>query len=168
MPEIILLRHGKSDWDAPHDHDRDRPLSRRGVGSAQTMGRVLTSIGRKPDLVIASPAARAQATAELASEAGGWEAPLDTVDALYGGGPESVLAAVHGVPRDVGRVLLVGHEPTWSATASLLIGGGDHRVATGTAVGLETALPWPRIGPATCRMVWLLPPRLFTDGRPAV
>jgi phosphohistidine phosphatase len=164
VPEIILLRHGKSDWDADFQLDRDRPLSSRGVRAAQTMGRIIAGSLHRPELVLSSPANRALTTAQLAAEAGNWEAPIEIVDALYGGGPEAVVFALHMVPSEVGRVVLVGHEPTWSETTSILVGGGEHRVPTGTAVGLETFMPWPRVGPATCRLVWMLPPRLFTDG----
>ncbi len=164
VPEIVLLRHGKSDWDADFGFDSERPLNRRGVEAAQTMGRVLSGAMRPPDLVLASPATRALTTAQLAAEAGEWEAPIEIVDALYGGGPEAVVYALHGVPAEVRRVVLVGHEPTWSETTSMLVGGGAHRVPTGAAAGLESLVPWPRVGPGTCRLLWLLPPRLFTDG----
>jgi phosphohistidine phosphatase len=164
VPEIVLLRHGKSDWDSDFGFDSERPLSPRGVRAAQTMGRVLSGAMKHPDLVLASPALRALSTAQLAAEAGDWETPIEVVDALYGGGPEAVVYALRGVPPDVGRVLLVGHEPTWSETTSMLVGGGAHRIPTGAAAGLESFVPWPQIEPGACRLLWLLPPRLFTDG----
>jgi phosphohistidine phosphatase len=165
MAGIILLRHGKSDWDADFDHDRDRPLSRRGERAAATMGTVLALAGEAPDLVLSSPARRATETAAIAARTGGWEARLEIVPDLYGGGSGAVLAAIRAVPSAVGRVLLVGHEPTWSAAVALLAGGGDHRMPTAAAAGLTRPEGgWPDTAPGGCRLLWLLPPRLFTDG----
>ncbi len=165
MAELLLMRHGKSDWDAGFDNDAGRPLSARGRNAAVVMGRVLTAAGRAPDFILTSPAARAHATAEMAASAGGWKAPVHVVDELYGGGPMAVLAAIRTVPAPSLRVMVVGHEPTWSETIHVLIGGGDVRIPTGAAAGLEVLVhSWEAVGPGTCRLRWLLPPRLFTDG----
>src|SRR5438874_4156978 len=49
VPALVLLRHAKSDWDADYGgDDRHRPLSKRGVGAARTMGRLLSSSGNVP------------------------------------------------------------------------------------------------------------------------
>jgi len=166
MREIVLLRHGKSDWDASHERDSDRPLSARGRGAAVTMGRLLAAIGRAPEFVISSPAARAHVTAEMAAAAGAWDSPVHVSDALYGGGPADVVAVIRSLPATATRVALVGHEPTWSDTLEVLIGGGDVRMPTAAAAGLEVLVgSWEAVGPGTCRLRWLLPPRLFTDGR---
>ncbi|MDH3462867.1 MAG: histidine phosphatase family protein, partial [Acidimicrobiia bacterium] len=37
MLQLILMRHGKSDWDASYGADHDRPLAERGVRSAELM-----------------------------------------------------------------------------------------------------------------------------------
>lgn len=165
MAELILMRHAKSDWEASFELDARRPLSARGRAAADTMGRVLTAAGRVPDFILTSPAVRAFTTAEMAAAAGGWSAEVMVVDDLYGGGPADVLAAVKAVPGPSIRVLVVGHEPTWSETVSVLAGGGRVRMPTAAAAGLETLVSsWEAIGPGTCRLRWLLPPRLFTDG----
>jgi phosphohistidine phosphatase len=165
MAELILLRHGKSDWSTGHGDDAGRPLSARGRQAAIVMGRVLSAAGHEPDFVLTSPAARAYSTAEMAASGGGWQAAVHVVDELYGSGPMAVLAAIRSVPAPSNRLMVVGHEPTWSETVRILIGGGDVRMATGTAAGLEVLVhSWEAIGPGTCRLSWLLPPRLFTDG----
>jgi len=165
MAELVLMRHAKSDWGAGIDVDSKRPLSARGRDAAVVMGRVLTATGKAPDFVITSPAVRAHSTAEMASAAGGWNASVHVVDELYGGGAIAVVAALRAVPAPSNRVMVVGHEPTWSETVGILIGGGDFRMPTGAAAGLEVLVgSWEAIGPGTCRLRWLLPPRLFTDG----
>ncbi len=163
MPELLLFRHGKSDWNAGFGHDRERPLSTRGRTAASTMGRVLTGMAKQPDLILTSPATRARTTAELAAEAGGWTAPIEKVDEFYGAGPGMVFTKVAATPAEVERLMIVGHEPTWSHTASLLIGGGSVRVVTGAVTAIEVPR-WDRVEPGAGLLRWMLAPRLFTDG----
>ena len=54
--ELLILRHGKSDWSAGAMTDHERPLNRRGVAAATRMGQVLTEAGLIPDRIIASSA----------------------------------------------------------------------------------------------------------------
>ena len=44
MLNIIIFRHGKSDWDANYDMDHNRPLSKRGYKAAKLMGRYIKKI----------------------------------------------------------------------------------------------------------------------------
>ncbi|MBN2114702.1 MAG: histidine phosphatase family protein [Acidimicrobiia bacterium] len=164
MKELILLRHAKSDWAAPFTDDADRPLNPRGREAAEVMGRVLTLAGRAPDLVLSSPAKRARDTADLAAAAGGWAAPIVVDPHLSPGSPAAVIAAVRARAGSAGRLLVVGHEPAWSQAVAVLLGGGRVRMATGAAacLGVEA---WETLAPGACTLLWMLSPRLFTDGR---
>ncbi len=160
MKQLVLLRHGKSDWDAGAP-DRERPLAPRGVRAARTMGQLLTRAGQAPDLVVTSPAVRARTTAELAAEAGGWAADIIIETPLYAFGPEGVVDVVRRTPDDVDNLLIVGHEPTWSGLAELLT-GADVRVATATAVGIHLEVAsWRATAARRGTLAWVLPPRLF-------
>jgi phosphohistidine phosphatase len=76
--------------------------------------------------------------------------------------------AIHALPDGVLRPVFIGHEPTWSASVELLIGGGEMRLPTGAAAGLEVLVErWPSVGLGTCRLRFLLPPRMFGDVTPA-
>ena len=68
--ELLLLRHGKSDWDTDAD-DFYRPLKDRGKRGAQRMGVWLSQQDLLPDHVVSSPAERAIVTAEKACKAMG-------------------------------------------------------------------------------------------------
>jgi phosphohistidine phosphatase len=116
------MRHAKSDWDADYGSDHDRPLNQRGVRSARSMGRLLASEGIAPQVVISSTALRARATAELAMEAGGWPAELRLDPSLYDSGPGEVLSVGATIAPEVSRLMLVGHQPTWSMLVTLLTG----------------------------------------------
>jgi phosphohistidine phosphatase len=132
------MRHAKSDWEAVYGSDHDRPLNGRGVRSARSMGRALAARGLEPRYVITSTALRARATAELANEAGNWEAALRSDRALYESGPQGVLAVAAGAP-DVSRLMLVGHQPTWSMLVTELT-GERVEMKTATVVVVEVDL----------------------------
>jgi phosphohistidine phosphatase len=164
VSELILLRHAKSDWAAAFGDDADRPLNGRGREAAGVMGRVLSLAGKAPDLVLASPARRARETVELAGAVGGWAAPIVVDPRLSPGSPGAVIAAVREGAGSAGRVLVVGHEPAFSQTVAVLLGGGRFKMATGTAACLEVPA-WEALGPGAATLLWMLAPRLFTDGR---
>jgi phosphohistidine phosphatase len=160
MPEVLLMRHAKSVRDAPVPRDRDRPLAPRGEEAAAAIGIALVRMGAAPDHVLTSPAVRAETTARIAAEVGEWGAEIEVVEALYGGGTASVLAAIAEAP-DVGRIMLVGHEPTWSDAVATLVGGGNHRMVTAAVACIEVA---SLRRPAHGSLLWMLAPRLLTDG----
>lgn len=148
------MRHAKSDH-PPGVADRQRPLSGRGERSARAMGRTLAGFGAEPAVILTSPAVRAAVTASLLIESAGWPTPVEVVDDLYGAGVDEVLDCL--ARYEVGRVLAVGHEPTWSATVSALIGGGSIRMTTAAVACVEAPRgPQRRSG----RLRWLLHPRL--------
>jgi phosphohistidine phosphatase len=157
------MRHAKSDWDAVYGSDHDRPLNERGVRSARLMGRALAARGLEPRYVISSTALRARATAELANEAGNWEAALSSDRALYESGPQDVLAVAAGAP-DVSRLMLVGHQPTWSMLVAALTGEGVE-MKTATVVVVEVDLDsWDGLPSARGTLAAVLDPRSEESG----
>lgn len=159
--DLMLLRHAKSDWDAGAPDDHSRPLSSRGVRSAERMGEVLRDLELVPDVVIASTATRARSTAELARISGGWRSRLVLLDALYGASVDEALevAAEHGGSH--GSIMLVGHEPTWSMTVRRLTGANaEIRTATCAVIEMHTDR-WEDVPHASGSLVTLLQPRHF-------
>jgi phosphohistidine phosphatase len=161
MLQLVLMRHAKSDWDASYGADHDRPLGERGVRSARIMGRLLAAGDQAPDLVIASTAKRAVQTASLASDAGGWNCPLIDDRKLYGGGPGAVLKSIGSHGGLAQRVLVVGHEPTWSMLVSDLVGARvEMKTASVAGVGLLID-EWDSLEQASGWLDYLLHPRMF-------
>lgn len=165
--QLILFRHGKSDWAAEFGADHDRPLAQRGVKAAKAMGKLLREADQVPDWVRSSTAVRARTTAELAQGAGGWTCGVELTAALYETTPEGAIGVIQTVPevrdgRAIDRLMLVGHEPTWSALTSLLIGGGQVQVPTAALVGIDLEIgTWAEIEPGRGYLRWLLLPRLL-------
>ena len=162
MKTLLVMRHAKSDWGAAFGDDHERPLAQRGVKAARRMGRFLADEGAAPQLVLSSTAVRALTTAELAAEAGDWGCPIITTRDLYASDTESVLERVGETEPNVERLLIAGHEPTWSTLVTWLIGGGRVRMPTAAVACLD--LPhgeWVDLAPATCELRWLVTPRML-------
>ncbi|MGQ0803842.1 MAG: SixA phosphatase family protein [Actinomycetota bacterium] len=163
MPALLLLRHGKSDWAEDGGDDRARPLAKRGLKAADAIGRFIARAEQVPDAAITSPAVRAAETLRLVMEAGGWECPVRAAEALYGGGVAGLVSEIRAAPADAQLLLAVGHEPTWSETATLLIGGGRLSMPTAALVRIDLDVDqWDEVGPATGALAWSVVPRLLT------
>jgi phosphohistidine phosphatase len=110
---IYLLRHGEAE-DGDGD-DAARRLTAKGERQARSAGLALRELGAGIDACLASPKVRALETARLACEALGIE--VEATEALGGGRLDALdLAAGRG------EVLLVGHEPDFSAEVGRLTG----------------------------------------------
>jgi phosphohistidine phosphatase len=155
------MRHAKSDWEASYGSDHDRPLAPRGHRSATLMGRVLAAWGEMPDLVIASTAARARATAEESVRAGAWGCPIVVEPEFYGSGPGTVLAVTERNATDEERILLIGHEPTWSMLAEQITGGRVEMRTAGIAAIDLLADTWQDLGQARGWLRFVVNPRMF-------
>lgn len=123
MPrELMLLRHGKSDW-SEQVEDFARPLKDRGKRGAQRMGVWLQQQELLPDLVISSPAERAITTAEKAVKAMGLNARSIARDRrIYAARVEDLMSVLADVPAGPRRVMLVGHNPGLEELTEYLVG----------------------------------------------
>ncbi|MCG8026041.1 MAG: histidine phosphatase family protein [Candidatus Thiodiazotropha endolucinida] len=109
--ELMLLRHGKSDWSQQLE-DFKRPLKDRGKRGAQRMGVWLLQQQLQPDYVISSPAERAIVTAQKTVKAMGGDADAIVQDRrIYAANVGELLRVLSDVPPDGKRVMLVGHNP---------------------------------------------------------
>ena len=161
MLNLMVMRHGKSDWNAGAGDDHGRPLSRRGVLSAERMGEVIRELGSVPDLVISSTAVRARATAELARITGGWGSRLLLDGDLYGASVEATFDVVAGHGGGCERILIVGHQPTWSMVVKHLT-GATVAMRTAAVADIEiSAADWENIASAPATLVTLLQSRAF-------
>lgn len=162
MKHLLLLRHAKSDWDAPFKDDHARPLAARGIKAAKTMGRLLATAGQLPDLVLSSSAVRARNTVELAAASGGWPCEIVIKPELYATHAEAVVSLVRELPDDRQMVLLAGHEPTTSELAEKLIGGGRLRVPTAAMLRIDFPVNhWSEAAVGGGELIWLLQPKFF-------
>ena len=118
MKTVILLRHGKSDWDSNYNKDHERPLAIRGINDAKKMGLYLSSIKQTPDLTISSTAKRAKTTAKLALKSGKWNSNLILEKSIYESSINNLLFILSIQKPIINNICLVGHEPTFSSFIS--------------------------------------------------
>ena len=129
MRRLMLLRHAKTETDAPSGQDHDRRLDDRGRHDAAEMGHWISRNPPFPGLVLVSSAVRARQTWDLAWEEMKDRVPapeVETLDELYGAEPAQLLQIVrmasHSDPK---RLMLVGHNPGMHELALMLAGHGD-------------------------------------------
>jgi phosphohistidine phosphatase len=112
---IYLLRHGEAEDREGAVDDAARRLTKKGERQAQAAGMALRELGIEIDACLTSPKVRARETARIAAEVLGVE--VEETEALRGG-PFDALELAAGR----GDVLLVGHEPDFSAEVGRLTG----------------------------------------------
>jgi phosphohistidine phosphatase len=112
--DLLLWRHAEAEDGAP---DAARELTARGRKQARAVARWLAK--RLPDdcRILASPAARAQQTADAL------DLPVTTDSRVDVGASASDVLKAAGWPDGGGTVLVVGHQPTLGQAAALALTG---------------------------------------------
>ena len=161
MKTLILLRHGKSDWDADYVGDHHRPLAGRGQKAAIKVGRFLARTNQLPELVLCSTALRTRETLELAMDAGEWtDVDVKYDNTIYHAGFEQMLRCLAALPDEVERVMVVGHEPTTSLLAGQLIGGASLDFPTAAVARIDLNLDhWKNTRSGVGTLMWHIIPR---------
>jgi phosphohistidine phosphatase SixA len=155
--DLFLLRHADAGDPASWKGDDDeRPLSPKGHGQAERLGRFLAAAGVRPDVIRSSPKVRALETAGIV--AGMLGLPV-TVDERLS--EDADLDALEAVLRDVDAKapMLVGHDPDFSAAVALLCGATRIPLRKGALARLDVERPL-RAGGGALRV--LLPPALLS------
>jgi phosphohistidine phosphatase len=165
MPrELLLLRHGKSDWGVSSD-DFHRPLQIEGKRNAQRVGSWLMRQDLVPDHVVSSPAERACATAAKACKTmdiGTRAIHLD--ERIYEAGLEDLRGVLADCPRQSRRVLLVGHNPGLEKLLTFLLperlpAAKDGKILpTATLARLDMPDDWRRLTPGCASLEGLTRP----------
>jgi phosphohistidine phosphatase len=129
MRRLMLLRHAKTENDAPSGRDQDRRLDDRGRKDAAEIGGWIARHPPVPDAVLVSPAVRAHQTWEIAAAAMKElaRAPhVELLPELYGADPSQLLQSIHAASAtDSQRLMVVGHNPGMHELALALAGSGD-------------------------------------------
>ena len=143
MRRLMLLRHAKTENDAPTGRDQDRRLDDRGRLDAAEIGGWIATHPPFPGMVLVSPAVRSQQTWEIA-----WESMRGTVPPpkvgfapeLYGADLSLLLRIVHAAATDdPQRLMVVGHNPGLHEFAFALNGGGNAAARKALADNLPTS-----------------------------
>jgi phosphohistidine phosphatase len=143
MRRLMLLRHAKTETDAPSGRDQDRRLDERGLRDAAEMGGWISRNPPFPDCVLVSPAVRTQQTWDIAWAAMKGVVPppqVELVPELYGADPAQLLSAIRMASvSDPARLLLIGHNPGMHELALALAGSGDAAARKALSDNLPTS-----------------------------
>jgi phosphohistidine phosphatase len=148
MRRLMLLRHAKTEHDAPSGQDQDRRLDDRGRLDAAAIGAWIGRNPPVPDAVLVSTAVRAHQTWEIAGEAIKdvigkrlrAELRVEFLPDLYGAEPAQLLHIVRMAEViDPKRLLVVGHNPGMHEFALALTGSGDAAAKKALEHNLPTA-----------------------------
>lgn len=157
--QLYLLRHADAgDPMAWPGDDAERPLSAKGRRQARRLGSLLADIGWRPDVILTSPKVRAAQTAKIVGRAVAIE-PDDEQRLASGFELDDVRTMLAGHP-DAKRVVLVGHDPDFSAIASSLTGAAIE-LRKGAIARIDLPDAAPSAGRGALR--WLIPPGAVPD-----
>ena len=177
MRRLMLLRHAKTEHDAPSGRDRDRRLESRGRNDAAEIGGWIAAHPPFPDAVLVSPAVRAHQNWDMACAAMKDVVPLPQVGLLpelYGADPPQLLQTIRDASgTDPRQLMIIGHNPGMHELALALTGGGDPASHKAVAENLPTSGlavfdfaidDWADVAFRRGRLVQFLSPKLLKQG----
>ena len=129
--QLLLVRHGKSDWGNNHLSDFDRPLNARGHRNAPEMALRIRSKDQVPQLLVSSPALRAITTARHFCQV--WQMPADQIQnelSIYEANTTALLSVVNGFDNKYDRIAMFGHNPGFTEFANYLSDAGIYNLPT--------------------------------------
>jgi phosphohistidine phosphatase len=163
LRNICFIRHAKSSWDSPHLSDIERPLNHRGLFDAPFMAKKMKELHIVPDLIVTSPANRAQTTARyFADEFDLPDRDFMIEDEIYGAGPSDIIEIVHRLPDDKFSVFLFGHNPTITMLTNMFAGVDVDNVPTcGISQAKTMVDSWSKFSPNTSAFVSFYYPKQY-------
>jgi phosphohistidine phosphatase len=177
MRRLLLLRHAKTEHDAPSGRDQDRRLDDRGRRDAAEIGGWIGRHPPFPDAVLVSTAVRTRQTWEIVWETMKHLIPQPQVEVLpelYGADPARLLQTIHEASAaDPQRLMVVGHNPGMHELALALTGSGDAAGRKALAGNLPTSGlavlnfavdDWANVAFRRGRLVQFLSPKLLKQG----
>lgn len=160
MPTLYVMRHAKSRWDEQDVDDVHRGLSPRGLANAPFMGKRLVEMGVTLNLIIASNAVRAEATARMVAEALG-NVAVHVDERLYMATPTRVEEVVAEYGQGVESLMVVGHNPTCTSIVERWTNRRVENVPTAgiACISLRKGCDWGDLFRGNHSLVWLLRPK---------
>lgn len=109
MKNLILVRHAKSSWEAPL-HDKDRPLTRKGMKAAHMVSSHISDFIPKSYVMWSSTAERASETALIFAQNISY--PIESIDykdELYTFDENKLEKVIKSCNNGIESVILFGH-----------------------------------------------------------
>lgn len=155
MPkQLLLVRHGKSDWGNLDLKDFDRPLNKRGKENAPEMAERLINRGFKFDLMVSSPAKRAKSTAKYFAEAYNVD-DIKFEEAIYEANSRTLLKVVSDFDDSADVVIMFGHNPGFTDLGNELSDADIYNIPTAGMVLISFPFDsWKMVSKGTGELVF--------------
>ncbi|WP_024955844.1 SixA phosphatase family protein [Sulfurospirillum arcachonense] len=138
MKTIYLIRHAKSSWNEIGISDFERPLNKRGKRDLPYMADRLKKFKIKPDLILSSPAKRAQKTAKVIAETIGYDKDeISYKESLYESSYTTYRYLLDSLSDDLNSIFIVAHNPTLTDVGERLSGAILTNIPTCSIVCIE-------------------------------
>ncbi len=164
--ELLIFRHGKSDWGSDAVNDFERPLARRGRKAVKRMASWLREQDLLPQRILSSPAERARQTAlRLCRHAEIPESRIVWEETIYAADLGALLDVLADAPGRHGRMLLVGHNPGLEELVEYLAGAlieapaGSPALPTAALARMAMPYEWKRLESGCAQLVSIHRPR---------
>lgn len=152
--QLLLVRHGKSDWGNTDLKDFDRPLNKRGKENAPEMAERLKERGFTFDLMVSSPAKRAKSTAKFFAKA----YQVDNIqyeDSIYEANINTLLKVVNNLNDAADTVIMFGHNPGFTDLANELSDADIYNIPTAGMVLMSFPFDsWKMVSRGTGELVF--------------
>ena len=160
--EVVFVRHGEAHDYGPDGGDHGRRLTDKGWEQARAVGKLLAVLNLAPDLVLCSPRTRAYETAAgIMAVVEGEGEPVRQEWLNLDLHPEIVMAELAALPEEIERVVLVGHEPSFSGMVAWLLGAETGSAQMKKASAAHFTLSPPSRNGALLKM--LLPVKVLLE-----
>jgi phosphohistidine phosphatase len=171
MRRLLLLRHAKTERAEAGERDRDRKLVARGRTDAPIIGAYMVGHRLLPDLVLVSPATRAEETWALVAAAFAKMPQVVKDQRIYNASTETLVELIRET-RGAPTLLVVGHNPSLHDLAMQLIASGDvearerinEKLPTSGLVVVDFPFDdWSRLHRSSGRLERFVSPRLIAE-----
>jgi phosphohistidine phosphatase len=166
--ELLLLRHGHAAVTPPSWDDRGdfgRQLSEHGELQSTQVGEWIKRHNLEPDAVVCSSAVRTEGTARAICVAIEVEpSVIDLEDSIYEAEVQNLVDVLCNTPKQVKRLLFVGHNPGLEVLARKLVGNVPRSIAgevmpPATLVHIVLDGEWPQALGVNARCQQVFRPR---------
>jgi phosphohistidine phosphatase len=154
-----FLRHGiavePDEWTG---HDFDRPLTHEGIERMKCEARAIADLSLRLDVIVTSPLLRARQTAEIVADRLKLRDEIVEDKRLADGFDTKRLSEILGEHDKADAIMLVGHEPTMSATIGRIIGDADIELKKAALAGVALS----DASAARGKLICLIPPKVLS------
>ncbi len=167
MKTLYIARHAKSSWEDVHVSDHDRTLIPIGKKRTKKVARWLKEHKIFPDRIISSTAIRAYKTARLLAQGIGFsEEKIEKEASFYNADSEDIMEYLYALPNTVDKVMVVGHNPTFTELVNLFLEENkwiDNLPTSGVAAIRFETDKWDELELAEHQVEFLITPKMVNE-----